>query len=70
MLSPRLAKIAAAMFHLIGGSLAEPAEAEGPPCSCERCEQAWWRNQSSQNASPMAMLTVGTRRVDRLAGPE
>lgn len=61
---PRLAKVAAAMFHLIGGSLAEPAEAKEPPCSCERCQQAWWRNQSSPHDSPMARLTGGTRRVD------
>ena len=45
MSSLRPAKIVTALFHLIGGSLAEPIESEGPPCSCESCEQAWRRNQ-------------------------
>lgn len=41
MSSLRPAKIASALFRLIGGSLADPAEPEGPPCSCEGCRRAW-----------------------------
>ena len=58
MSSLRPATIAATLFHLIGGSLAEEAEPTGPACSCERCEEAWWRNQSPQHTSPR----------DRIAG--
>jgi hypothetical protein len=64
MASIRPAKIAAALFQLIGGSLAEPDEAGGPPCSCERCEQAWERNQSPDRSAPRTKFSVATRRMD------
>jgi hypothetical protein len=51
MSSLRPAKIASALFHLIGGSLAEPAAPEGPSCSCERCWDAWRRYQAPDSAS-------------------
>lgn len=47
MTSLRPAKIAAALLRLIGGSLAEPDEPVGPSCSCEKCDEAWQRNQAS-----------------------
>ena len=64
MSSLRPATIVAALFHLIGGSLAETAERTGPACSCERCEEAWWRNQSPDRVSPRTRMASGLRRVD------
>ena len=52
MSSRRPATIVATLLHLIGGSLAEAAEPAGPACSCERCEEAWRRNQSPERTSP------------------
>jgi hypothetical protein len=52
MSSLRPAKIATTLFHLIGGSLAEAQEPAGPPCSCERCQEAWSRNQSREKSAP------------------
>jgi len=63
MSSLRLAKIAATLFQLIGGSLAEPAEPAGPPCSCDRCQQAWWKNQAADEASPRAKSVAGVGRA-------
>jgi hypothetical protein len=65
MSSLRPATIVATLFHLIGGSLAEEAEPTGPACSCERCEQAWWRNQSHKKVAPGSRLRQGVMR----AGP-
>lgn len=62
MSSLRPAKIAAALFQLIGGSLAAPAQPMGPPCSCDRCEQAWWRNQSADHVSPRVKALAGLGR--------
>jgi len=59
----RPAKIAAALFHLIGGSLAEAQEPAGPACTCERCEEAWWRNQSPEHPTPRARVGSGLSRV-------
>jgi hypothetical protein len=63
MSSLRLAKIAKAVFQLIGGSLAEPARPIGPPCSCYRCEQAWWRNQAGDQSAARAKAGAGLGRV-------
>ena len=63
MSSLRPAKIAAALFHLIGGSLAEAQEPAGPACTCERCEEAWWRNQSPEKAAPGPRIAPGFVRV-------
>jgi hypothetical protein len=63
MSSPRLAKIATTVFQLIGGSLADPARPAGPPCSCDRCTQAWWRNQASDEAVARAKTGAGLGRV-------
>jgi hypothetical protein len=59
MSSQRFAKIATAVFQLIGGSLAEPARRIGPPCSCYRCEQAWWRNQAGDESVARAKAGAG-----------
>jgi hypothetical protein len=64
MSSLRPATIVATLFHLIGGSLAETAEPAGPACSCERCQEAWWRNQSPQRVSPRAKVSSGLTRLD------
>jgi hypothetical protein len=64
MSSLRPAKIVAALFQLIGGSLAEPDEVGGPPCWCERCEQAWRRNQSPKRAVTRSAFSIGMRGVD------
>jgi hypothetical protein len=63
MSSLRPATIVAAVFHLIGGSLAEDAEPAGPPCSCERCEEAWWRNRSPNRSSHLDRVASGLTRV-------
>lgn len=64
MSSLRPAKIAASLFRLIGGSLADPAEPSGPPCACDACEQAWWRNQPRTG---VPAPVKGARRFDRQA---
>jgi hypothetical protein len=63
MSSLRPATIVATLFHLIGGSLAEAAEPAGPACTCERCQEAWWRNQSPNRTSPRAQITRGLTRL-------
>jgi hypothetical protein len=63
MSSPRPATIVTTLFHLIGGSLAEPAERYGPSCSCESCVEAWRRNQSPDRTSPRARIGAGRIRV-------
>ena len=59
MSSLRPAKIAAAMFQLIGGSLADRAEPEGPACGCPRCAQAWRRYQSPGRVSARTRVANG-----------
>lgn len=63
MSSLRPAMIVTTLFHLIGGSLAEEAERTGPACSCERCEEAWWRNQSPERATSRDRIGVRLTRV-------
>ena len=63
MSSLRPAKIVAALFHLVGGSLAEPAEQYGPTCSCEACQQAWRRNQSPEPVRVRARAGMARRRL-------
>jgi hypothetical protein len=64
MSSLRPAKIVAALFHLIGGSLAEPAAPEGPSCSCDRCWDAWRRYQSPDvAATPEPVFAIARRQV-------
>jgi hypothetical protein len=48
MSSLRPATILETLFQVLGGSLSSPAEPDGPGCSCERCEQAWNRNQTQR----------------------
>ena len=64
MSSLRPATIVATLFHLIGGSLAETAEPTGPACSCERCQEAWWRNQSPERVTARDRVTSGLTRVE------
>ena len=63
MSSQRFAKIATSVFQLIGGSLADPAEPLGPPCPCDGCRRAWWRNQGADHASPRKRAIAGLGRV-------
>jgi hypothetical protein len=46
MSSLRPATLIATLYQLLGGSLSSPAEPDGPGCSCEKCEQAWNRQQA------------------------
>jgi hypothetical protein len=62
MSSLRPAKIAAALLQLIGGSLAEPEERTGPSCSCEKCDEAWQRNQKPGEPSHLGL--VPRRRIN------
>jgi hypothetical protein len=64
MSSLRPATILATLFQKLGGSLSSPAEPDGPGCSCERCEQAWNRNQALNRMSVRARVGTGVRRVD------
>jgi hypothetical protein len=64
MSSLRPATILATLFQKLGGSLSSPAEPDGPGCSCERCEQAWNRNQALNRLSVRARVGTGLRRVD------
>jgi hypothetical protein len=64
MSSLRPATILATLFQMLGGSLSSPAEPDGPGCSCEKCEQAWNRNQALKRITPRAKVRTGLRRVD------
>jgi len=64
MSSLRPATILATLFQMLGGSLSSPAEADGPGCSCEKCEQAWNRNQALKRISVRSKVGTGLRRVD------
>jgi len=55
MSSLRPAKIAAALLRLIGGSLADPEEPNGPSCSCQKCDEAWQRNQKPAELSHLRL---------------
>ena len=46
MSSQRHATFLETLFQVLGGSLSSRAEPEGPGCSCEKCEQAWNRQQA------------------------
>ena len=46
MSSLRPATLIATLYQLLGGSLSSPAVPDGPGCSCEKCEQAWNRQQA------------------------
>ena len=64
MSSLRPATILATLFQMLGGSLSSPTEPDGPGCSCEKCEQAWNRNQALNRLSLRARVGTGVRRVD------
>ncbi len=64
MSSLRPATILATLFQMLGGTLSSPAEPDGPGCSCEKCEQAWNRNQALNRISVRAKVGTGLRRVD------
>jgi hypothetical protein len=64
MSSLRPATILATLFQMLGGSLSSPAEPDGPGCSCEKCEQAWNRNQALNPMSRRAQVGLRSRRVD------
>jgi hypothetical protein len=64
MSSLRPATILATLYQMLGGSLSSPAEPDGPGCSCEKCEQAWNRNQALNRIPVRAKVGTGLRRVD------
>ena len=64
MSSLRPATLLATLFQMLGGSLSSPTEPDGPGCSCEKCEQAWNRNQALKRISVRDRVGTGLRRVD------
>jgi hypothetical protein len=64
MSSRRLAKIAATLFHLIGGDLASPVDSGGPGCSCEQCQKAWTESQKMKRVSPRAEVGMSLRKIN------
>jgi hypothetical protein len=62
MSSLRPATLIATLYQLLGGSLSSPAEPDGPGCSCEKCEQAWNRQQTLVR-NTRTNLGRGLRRV-------
>ncbi len=64
MSSLRPATLIATLYKLLGGSLSSPVEPDGPGCSCEKCEQAWNRNQALKRVSPRTQVGINLRRVD------
>lgn len=63
MSSLRPATVIATLFHLLGGSLSSPAEPDGPGCSCEKCEQAWNRQQALHRVHHRTEVGARLRRV-------
>jgi hypothetical protein len=63
MSSLRPATLIATLYKLLGGSPSPTAEPDGPGCSCEKCEQAWNRNQGLERVSPRAEVGAGLRRL-------
>jgi hypothetical protein len=63
MSSQRHATLLETLFQVLGGSMSSPAEPEGPGCSCEKCEQAWNRNQPKPK-SARARVGISLRRMD------
>jgi len=59
MSSLRPATIVATLFQMLEEALSAPVEADGPSCSCLRCEEAWNRNHSSNRIS--ARTDIGRR---------
>ncbi len=59
----RPATILATLFQLLGGSLSSPAEPDGPGCSCDKCEQAWNRQQVLHRISTRAPVGGRLRRL-------
>ena len=64
MSSLRPATIVATLFQMLEEALSAPVEANGPSCSCLRCEEAWNRNHSLNRVSPRADVGLGLRRVN------
>jgi hypothetical protein len=64
MSSLRPATIVGTLFHMLEEALSAPAEADGPSCSCVRCEEAWNRNHSPNRISPRAAAGRGFRKVN------
>jgi len=63
MSSLRPATLIATLYQLLGGSLSSPAVPDGPGCSCEKCEQAWNRQQALVRISRTSKAR-GMRMVD------
>jgi hypothetical protein len=62
MSSLRPATLVATLYQLLGGSLSSPVEPDGPGCSCDKCEQAWNRNQPKPT-SQRTEVGAGLRRL-------
>jgi hypothetical protein len=63
MSSLRPATIVETLFNLIGRALSSPTEPDGPGCSCQKCEQAWNRNQMLKRIAQRAQVGGSLRRV-------
>jgi hypothetical protein len=63
MSSLRPATLIATLYQLLGGSLSSPAVPDGPGCSCEKCGQAWNRQQALVRISRTSKAR-GKRMVD------
>ena len=64
MSSLRPATIVATLFQMLEEALSAPVEADGPSCSCLKCEEAWNRNHSANRVSARAEVGLGLRRVN------
>lgn len=64
MSSLRPATIVATLFQMLEEALSAPAEADGPSCSCLRCEEAWNRNHAPNHISARADIGKGFRKVN------
>jgi hypothetical protein len=64
MSSLRPATIVATLFQMLEEALSAPMEADGPSCSCPRCQEAWNRNHAPTLVSARARVGAGVRRVN------
>lgn len=64
MSSLRPATIVATLFQMLEEALSAPVEADGPSCSCLKCEEAWNRNHAPNRISARADVGLGLRKVN------
>ena len=60
MSSSRLAKVVKRFVRYLVVSFAWQVERDGPPCSCDGCQRAWWDNQTPRRtARPFTKVNPG-----------